>query len=153
MRLFEAIFNVSARFCRSGIQFGWIASKLIFQRFRRDGDISKRLAICDWQDSFYIQGKRLMESLETVFHLTAHFAGHVQGVGFRYSTRQVASGFEVTGYVKNLADGRVEVEMEGAEIECRRFLKEIESELDSFIRKTETREGTRERQHTGFGIY
>ncbi len=94
-----------------------------------------------------------MESLETVFHLTAHFAGHVQGVGFRYSTRQVASGFEVTGYVKNLADGRVEVEMEGAEIECRRFLKEIESELDSFIRKTETREGTRERLHTGFGIY
>ena len=59
----------------------------------------------------------------------------------------------MTGYVKNLADGRVEVEMEGAEIECRRFLKEIESELDSFIRKTETREGTRERLHTGFGIY
>lgn len=93
-----------------------------------------------------------MESLETVFNLIAHFTGHVQGVGFRYATRQVASGFEVTGYVKNLADGRVEVEVEGAEGECRRFLREVESELDSYIRKTETREGRRERMHTGFGI-
>lgn len=93
-----------------------------------------------------------MESKETVFHLTAHFTGHVQGVGFRYSTKQVANGFEVTGFVKNLADGRVELEVEGLEGECRRFLKEVESELDSYIRKTEIRDGTRERVFTRFGI-
>lgn len=93
-----------------------------------------------------------MESQETVFHLTIHFSGHVQGVGFRYSTKQVANGFEVTGYVRNLADGRVELEAEGAEGECRRFLKEVESELDSYIRKTEAREETRERVYTRFGM-
>ncbi|MDG2256386.1 MAG: acylphosphatase [Opitutaceae bacterium] len=111
------------------------------------------MAICDWQDSFYIQTKGLMESFEIVFHLTAYFAGHVQGVGFRYSTKQVANGFEVTGYVKNLPDGRVELDVEGSEGECRRFLREVESELDSYIRKTETREGSRVRSYTGFGIH
>ena len=94
-----------------------------------------------------------MESQETVFHLTAHFSGHVQGVGFRYSTKQVANGFEVTGYVKNLTDGRVELEAEGSEAECRRFLKEVESELDSYIRKTEVRDGRRARAYTRFGIH
>jgi acylphosphatase len=94
-----------------------------------------------------------MESKEMVFHLTAHFSGHVQGVGFRYSTKQVANGFEVTGYVKNLADGRVELEAEGSEWQCRRFLREIESELDSYIRKTEVRVGKRDRIHTRFGIH
>ena len=39
-----------------------------------------------------------------------YYSGRVQGVGFRYTTRQIASGFEVTGWVKNLPDGRVEMQ-------------------------------------------
>ncbi|MGD0088020.1 MAG: acylphosphatase, partial [Verrucomicrobiota bacterium] len=35
------------------------------------------------------------------------YSGHVQGVGFRYTTKTVATGFEVTGTVRNLPDGRV----------------------------------------------
>jgi len=42
------------------------------------------------------------------------YSGHVQGVGFRYTVRRIASGYEVTGWVKNLPDGRVEVQA-GAE--------------------------------------
>ena len=42
-----------------------------------------------------------------------YFSGHVQGVGFRYTTRSVASRFAVTGYVRNLPDGRVELVAEG----------------------------------------
>jgi acylphosphatase len=36
-----------------------------------------------------------------------HYSGHVQGVGFRYTTRSIARGYEVTGFVQNLEDGRV----------------------------------------------
>ena len=37
-----------------------------------------------------------------------YYTGRVQGVGFRYSTKRIASGYDVTGSVKNLPDGRVE---------------------------------------------
>ncbi len=93
-----------------------------------------------------------MDSADDVFQLSAHFSGHVQGVGFRYATKQLAKGFDVTGCVRNLADGRVELEAEGSEGECRRFLKEIENELDSYIRKTECRVGKGARNHTQFSI-
>ncbi len=93
-----------------------------------------------------------MESLENVFHLSAHFSGHVQGVGFRYTTKQLAKGFDVTGYVRNLVDGRVLLEIEGTEGECRRFLKALENELDSYIRTTDCRTGERARQYTQFNL-
>ena len=41
------------------------------------------------------------------------FSGRVQGIGFRYTVKQTALGYEVTGWVKNLADGRVELLVEG----------------------------------------
>jgi len=45
----------------------------------------------------------------------------VQGVGFRYSTKTVAVGFEVTGTVRNLPDGRVELIAEGERMELEAF--------------------------------
>ncbi len=49
------------------------------------------------------------------------YSGRVQGVGFRYTVRTVATGFEVTGTVRNLADGRVELTAEGAKTELDAF--------------------------------
>ncbi len=93
-----------------------------------------------------------MDSLDTVFRLQIFFSGRVQGVGFRYSTLQLAKGYEVTGSVKNLADGRVELEVEGEEGECRQFLEAIQDEMEAFIRKTETRESVGPKRSTQFVI-
>lgn len=45
--------------------------------------------------------------------MTAHVRGHVQGVGFRWWTKSRALELGLTGYAKNLSDGRVEVVAEG----------------------------------------
>ncbi len=67
------------------------------------------------------------------------FSGRVQGVGFRYSTRQVAKEYEVTGRVANLADGRVHLVAEGRKREVDAFVASVEERLHSHIRKIERR--------------
>ena len=65
-----------------------------------------------------------------------YYSGRVQGVGFRYSTKRVAMGFEVTGTVRNLLDGRVELVAEGSEGELNEFRQAIrDAGLDHFIEK------------------
>lgn len=53
------------------------------------------------------------------------YSGRVQGVGFRYQSRQVASGYEVTGIVRNLPGGQVELIAEGSEAELKAFRQAI----------------------------
>jgi acylphosphatase len=53
------------------------------------------------------------------------YSGRVQGVGFRYAVRTLATGYEVTGTVRNLADGRVELTAEGAKTELEAFREAI----------------------------
>jgi acylphosphatase len=73
--------------------------------------------------------------------LQVFYEGNVQGVGFRWSVRHAAKGFDVTGWVRNLPDGRVELQANGGEEEVRAFLDNIaQSELRALIRKqTENR--------------
>jgi acylphosphatase len=67
--------------------------------------------------------------------MTILYSGHVQGVGFRYSVKTVAAGFEVTGTVRNLLDGRVELIAEGSREELDAFRQAIpEAGLARFIR-------------------
>jgi len=62
------------------------------------------------------------------------YSGQVQGVGFRYTVKQLAAGFEVTGAVRNLPDGRVELVAEGNVEELNAFRRSIRDEgLDHFI--------------------
>ena len=66
------------------------------------------------------------------------YEGRVQGVGFRYNVRNVAKGYDVCGWVRNLADGRVELQAAGEPDEVRGFLAAIrESELAGHIRNAE----------------
>jgi acylphosphatase len=64
------------------------------------------------------------------------YSGQVQGVGFRYTVRSVAAGFDATGVVRNLPNGEVELIAEGAKDELEAFRQAIrESGLDHFIRQ------------------
>jgi acylphosphatase len=68
---------------------------------------------------------------------SVYFSGRVQGVGFRYTCRSIAKGFSLTGYVKNLDDGRVEMKVEGEKEEIEDFLGDIgKSHLKPFIKQT-----------------
>ena len=49
----------------------------------------------------------------------------MQGVGFRYQTKQLAAGYEVIGLVRNLPDGRVELVAEGTVDELKVFVQGI----------------------------
>jgi acylphosphatase len=64
------------------------------------------------------------------------YEGRVQGVGFRYSVKQIAKGFSITGWIRNLQDGRVEMQASGEAEELDAFLQTVqESELRPLIRK------------------
>ena len=67
--------------------------------------------------------------------LQVFYSGRVQGVGFRYQAKRLAAGYELTGVVRNLADGRVELVVEGREDEMAEFRQAIrESGLGPMIR-------------------
>ncbi|MGA1206063.1 MAG: acylphosphatase [Opitutales bacterium] len=91
-------------------------------------------------------------SKNEVFHMGVYYSGRVQGVGFRYHTLQVAKEFDVSGFVRNLPDGRVQLEAEGDPPEVRGFVAEVADRLSVFIRKTEVAESWREPLCSGFTI-
>lgn len=65
------------------------------------------------------------------FH--AYYSGSVQGVGFRYTGQHLAASLGVTGWVKNLRDGRVELLCEGKEVSLKEFLTKIEGVFGTYI--------------------
>lgn len=81
-----------------------------------------------------------------------YFSGRVQGVGFRYQTVQVAKEFEVSGWVMNLPDGRVQLEAEGRASEVRDFIAAVQERLEGYIRKAEQTDQKRSPQYAGFSI-
>jgi acylphosphatase len=77
----------------------------------------------------------------------------VQGVGFRYTAKTVAAGFEVTGVVRNLPDGRVELIAEGAHEELDAFRDAIRGAgLAGFIRGESVNWGDAQNEYHGFEI-
>lgn len=56
------------------------------------------------------------------------FRGRVQGVGFRYAVKNLARSFDVCGWVCNLPDGTVELQVAGEPGEVNGFIREIVEE-------------------------
>ena len=58
------------------------------------------------------------------------FEGRVQGVGFRYTVKDLSRSFDVCGWVKNCPDGTVELAVMGEKAEVESFIKEIAEESE-----------------------
>lgn len=81
------------------------------------------------------------------------FQGRVQGVGFRYATKQLAKGFDLVGWVRNLDDGSVELQVMGEEEEMDDFVSELhDSSLGPHIREQTERRVPALENVVGFSI-
>ncbi len=85
--------------------------------------------------------------------MTVLFSGRVQGVGFRYTAKTVAAGFQITGAVRNLPDGRVELVAEGARAELEAFHAALpDAGLAGFIRDEQVIWADAKNEFRGFEI-
>jgi acylphosphatase len=83
---------------------------------------------------------------------TVTYSGHVQGVGFRYTVGAIADRFEVSGYVMNLPDGRVELVAEGTAAELDAFLADVQQRMGGHIAKSAVQTGPASGGFDGFAI-
>ena len=90
--------------------------------------------------------------MSDVHHESVFFSGRVQGVGFRYTALQVAQEFDVAGFVRNLPDGRVQLEAEGRAQDVAAFVTAVEERMHGYIRKTERSARIRPAEFGGFAI-
>ena len=85
--------------------------------------------------------------------LHIYYSGRVQGVGFRYTVKALATGFEVTGTIRNLSDGRVELAAEGTKEELDAFRRAIQDcEVGRFIRNENASWSDASGEYRGFEI-
>ena len=85
--------------------------------------------------------------------MSVFYSGSVQGVGFRYAAKSVATGFEVAGTVRNLADGRVELIAEGTREELEGFRDAVRGAgLAALIRDEKVTWGEAQNDLRGFEI-
>ena len=80
-----------------------------------------------------------------------YYSGRVQGVGFRYTAQRLASGYPVAGYVRNLANGDVELLAEGRADEVGAFLDDLARHMAGYIERTTVHDET-PAGHQGFRI-
>lgn len=69
-----------------------------------------------------------------------HYSGQVQGVGFRATAERIAKEYPVSGWIKNLQDGRVQMLVEGPSDAVEEFLKKIRAHWKDNIKKEEIEE-------------
>ncbi len=81
-----------------------------------------------------------------------YYSGSVQGVGFRYTAERAASSLGLTGWVKNLSDGRLEVVCEGKESALIEFLKKIEGVFKDYIRDADVEWGEATEKFENFEV-
>ena len=81
-----------------------------------------------------------------------YFSGMVQGVGFRYRAMHAAQSLGLTGWVRNLWDERVEMEVQGDEESIDRMIRQLEEGHFIHISDMETEEMPIDEREVGFHI-
>lgn len=85
--------------------------------------------------------------------LETSFSGHVQGVGFRFTTLDVAARFPaIKGYVRNMPDGRVEVVAEGYSHDVKAFIEAVQQAMAGYIHNVETYQAKATGEFSDFSI-
>jgi acylphosphatase len=82
----------------------------------------------------------------------AYFSGNVQGVGFRFTTVRTAERYDVTGTVRNLPDGRVEVVAEGDSEEIDAFLSDVGNRMGQYVRGRDEQTAEPTGKYRGFDV-
>ncbi len=65
------------------------------------------------------------------------YSGTVQGVGFRYTVERFAVSLKLTGWVRNLSDGRVEILVEGTQDDIEKLLHQVDAHFEGYIQDKE----------------
>jgi len=87
-----------------------------------------------------------------VIQVHVFYSGTVQGVGFRYTVRHFAAEQELTGWVRNLPDGRVEILVEGKKEDIDRLLERIADRFEGYVTDRTVRYGAPQGLPQGFNI-
>ena len=80
------------------------------------------------------------------------FIGRVQGVGFRFTASHIAERYRLTGFVRNLPDGTVEMLVQGRSDDITRCLQDLNESFAGYIRESRIEEVAFDHQHTDFNI-
>ena len=81
-----------------------------------------------------------------------YFSGRVQGVGFRFTTNQIAKRFDVKGTVENCQDGRVKIVVEAESTEIDAFVGAIRTSMPGKINKMDRFESEPSNEFGNFSI-
>ncbi len=81
-----------------------------------------------------------------------YYSGRVQGIGFRFTVKDIADDFKITGWVKNLDDNRVEVTAESGEDTLKQFLDKVSQHFSHYIKDTDIQWYGASGQFPDFGI-
>jgi acylphosphatase len=89
---------------------------------------------------------------DSLVRQTIHFAGEVQGVGFRYTALQVATSYPVTGFVRNLPNGQVEMVVEGKRESVDAFVNALAFRMRNHIHQSTVESSSVTGEFDGFNI-
>jgi len=80
------------------------------------------------------------------------FVGRVQGVGFRFTAYHIASRHQLTGFVRNVPDGSVEMLAQGQPQDIDDCVEDIKNDFAGYIRETRIDEVSPNPRYTDFKI-